>query len=202
MVLKVKKLSADALLPQYAHPGDAGLDVFATEDREHALMYLVLAWRAAGFVSESGLAGVPDGRRGYRAGVRLAPTSDDYAGYAATLGLVQHLAVVYLAVDLGLDRATGRERSHHGLGLKLDQRLGHRVHDAQCVALAVAPPDTLVQVPHGAVADSARSRPASSTQASTVIGNRSSPTASLSASSGASTATAPRAIASLSPSGS
>jgi len=38
----------------------ASLDVFATEDREHALMYLVLAWRAAGFVSESGLAGVPD----------------------------------------------------------------------------------------------------------------------------------------------
>jgi hypothetical protein len=36
------------------------LDMFATEDREHALMYLVLAWRAAGFLSESGLAGVPD----------------------------------------------------------------------------------------------------------------------------------------------
>ena len=38
----------------------ASLDVFATEDREHALMYLVLAWRAAGFLPESGLAGVPD----------------------------------------------------------------------------------------------------------------------------------------------
>jgi hypothetical protein len=36
------------------------LDVFATQDRGHALMYLVLAWRAAGFLPESGLAGVPD----------------------------------------------------------------------------------------------------------------------------------------------
>jgi len=29
--LKVKKLAADALLPCYAHPGDAGLDLFANE---------------------------------------------------------------------------------------------------------------------------------------------------------------------------
>jgi hypothetical protein len=33
---------------------------FATEDREHAHMYLVLAWRAAGFKVESGLLPVPD----------------------------------------------------------------------------------------------------------------------------------------------
>lgn len=31
MILKVKKLTADALLPQYAHPGDAGADLFANE---------------------------------------------------------------------------------------------------------------------------------------------------------------------------
>lgn len=34
MVLKVKKLSADAQLPQYAHPGDAGLDLCAGEEME------------------------------------------------------------------------------------------------------------------------------------------------------------------------
>lgn len=38
------------------------LDEFATEDREHGYMYLVLAWRAAGFQTESGLLGVPDDR--------------------------------------------------------------------------------------------------------------------------------------------
>ena len=31
MKLKVKKLVDDAVLPKYAHPGDAGLDLFAVE---------------------------------------------------------------------------------------------------------------------------------------------------------------------------
>ena len=34
MILKVKKLAADAVLPHYAHPGDAGLDLFANEHAE------------------------------------------------------------------------------------------------------------------------------------------------------------------------
>ena len=29
MILKVKKLTDDAIIPEYAHPGDAGLDLFA-----------------------------------------------------------------------------------------------------------------------------------------------------------------------------
>lgn len=32
MKLKVVKLTKDALLPEYAHPGDAGLDLFAVEN--------------------------------------------------------------------------------------------------------------------------------------------------------------------------
>jgi dUTP pyrophosphatase len=36
MVLKVKRLRADAVLPHAAHPGDAGLDLFAAEDAEIA----------------------------------------------------------------------------------------------------------------------------------------------------------------------
>jgi len=32
IILRVKKLDAGAVLPQYAHDGDAGLDVFANED--------------------------------------------------------------------------------------------------------------------------------------------------------------------------
>lgn len=31
-ILKVKKLDAGAMLPQYAHEGDAGMDVFSNED--------------------------------------------------------------------------------------------------------------------------------------------------------------------------
>ena len=32
MILKVKRLDDDALIPRYAHPGDAGLDLFACQD--------------------------------------------------------------------------------------------------------------------------------------------------------------------------
>ena len=34
MILKVKKLADDAIVPNYAHPGDAGLDLFANEHVE------------------------------------------------------------------------------------------------------------------------------------------------------------------------
>lgn len=34
MILRVKKLTTDAMLPQYAHPGDAGMDLFANEEVE------------------------------------------------------------------------------------------------------------------------------------------------------------------------
>jgi len=30
--IKIKKLSEDATLPHYAHPGDAGLDIYSSED--------------------------------------------------------------------------------------------------------------------------------------------------------------------------
>lgn len=36
MILKVKKLTEDAILPQYAHPGDAGADLFSNIDMELA----------------------------------------------------------------------------------------------------------------------------------------------------------------------
>ena len=36
MKLKVKKLAADATVPNYAHPGDAGLDLYANESAELA----------------------------------------------------------------------------------------------------------------------------------------------------------------------
>ncbi len=32
MRLKIKKLNSDAILPSYAHPGDAGLDLYALEE--------------------------------------------------------------------------------------------------------------------------------------------------------------------------
>ena len=32
MILKVKKVNLDAVLPSYVHPGDVGLDMFSVED--------------------------------------------------------------------------------------------------------------------------------------------------------------------------
>src|ERR1700755_2753794 len=34
MLLKIKKLHSDAIIPSYSHPGDAGLDLFAVEAAE------------------------------------------------------------------------------------------------------------------------------------------------------------------------
>jgi dUTP pyrophosphatase len=36
MMLKVKRLTEDAILPRYAHPGDAGLDLFSNEELDLA----------------------------------------------------------------------------------------------------------------------------------------------------------------------
>jgi len=33
MILKIKKLHPDAIIPQYAHEGDAGMDLFSIEDK-------------------------------------------------------------------------------------------------------------------------------------------------------------------------
>lgn len=33
MILKIKKIHTDAIIPSYAHPGDAGLDLFSIEDK-------------------------------------------------------------------------------------------------------------------------------------------------------------------------
>ncbi len=32
MTIKIKKLKEDAILPRYAHPGDAGMDLFSNEE--------------------------------------------------------------------------------------------------------------------------------------------------------------------------
>ncbi len=34
MIVRIKRLTDDAILPQYAHPGDAGMDLFANSELE------------------------------------------------------------------------------------------------------------------------------------------------------------------------
>jgi dUTP pyrophosphatase len=69
--VKVKKLSPDAILPKYAHEGDAGMDLFSIEDLiikagERALVhtgiyielpqgFVALIWDKSGLAAKNGL---------------------------------------------------------------------------------------------------------------------------------------------------
>lgn len=83
MKIKIKKLSPDAVIPSYAHEGDAGMDVYSVEDViiepgkracigtgisiELPLGYVALVWDKSGVAVKSGIktmAGVMDA--GYR----------------------------------------------------------------------------------------------------------------------------------------
>jgi dUTP pyrophosphatase len=88
MVLKVKKLHPDAKIPNYANPGDAGMDLFAVEDDlikagERKVIptgvafalpkgTVGLVWDKSGIASKHGvttLSGVLD--EGYRGEIRV-----------------------------------------------------------------------------------------------------------------------------------
>jgi len=88
MKLKIKKLHPDAKIPSYAHPGDAGMDVFALESLtlapgERGLVrtgialefpegYVLLMWDKSGISTKHGittLAGVIDA--GYRGEIQI-----------------------------------------------------------------------------------------------------------------------------------
>ena len=71
-VLKVKRVTANALLPRYAYPYDAGLDLFAVEGvtLEPGERSLV---RDLEFVSNCRL--IPKDRLGHAAGLRLMTAS-------------------------------------------------------------------------------------------------------------------------------
>lgn len=71
MRIKVKKLDKEARLPEYAHPGDAGMDIFSLEDYElkpkerHLFStgvsialprgYVALIWDKSGLAAKYGL---------------------------------------------------------------------------------------------------------------------------------------------------
>jgi len=79
MEIKIKKLHPDAIIPRYAHHGDAGMDLFSVEDvvikaGERAIVktgisiefeegYVALVWDKSGLAGKSGIktmAGVLD----------------------------------------------------------------------------------------------------------------------------------------------
>lgn len=88
MTIKIKKLSADAIIPRYANPSDAGMDFFARENAqvspgERKLIstgialaippgYVGLIWDKSGIATKFGIktmAGVIDA--GYRGEIKI-----------------------------------------------------------------------------------------------------------------------------------
>ena len=88
MTIKIKKVCDEAILPKYAHPGDAGMDFFSNEEitlraGERKLVstgismaipegYVGLLWDKSGIASKFGIksmAGVIDA--GYRGEIRI-----------------------------------------------------------------------------------------------------------------------------------
>jgi dUTP pyrophosphatase len=71
MKLRIKKLHPDAKIPQYAHPGDAGMDLFSIEDKtikagereiigtgiamEYPKEFCTLIWDKSGMAANSGI---------------------------------------------------------------------------------------------------------------------------------------------------
>lgn len=93
MKVKLKKLNPDLILPQYAHPGDAGLDLYSLEDKtlkpnerylfklgfalELSPGYVALVWDKSGLAANAGitnLGGVIDGTFRGEVGIVLLNT--------------------------------------------------------------------------------------------------------------------------------
>lgn len=103
MQIKIKKLHADAKLPTYAHPGDAGMDFFALENTtvklgEHVAIktgisieipegYAGLFWDKSGLAIKQGiklLGGVIDA--GYRGEIQIGIVNLGKTEYAFETG--------------------------------------------------------------------------------------------------------------------
>ncbi len=139
MVLKVKRIHPEAKLPVYGHPGDAGLDLFAVEDRDLArgevfavptgiqiavpAGHVGLVWDKSG-ISLKGvhrLAGVIDA--GYRGEVQVVLINLGAAPFAVRKGmkiaqlLVQAISAVEVLECESLDDTSRGEGGFGSTGL-------------------------------------------------------------------------------------
>jgi dUTP pyrophosphatase len=135
MRLKVKKMTAEARLPQYSHPGDAGLDLFAAEDLTIAAGevkavptgikmaipegYVGLIWDKSG-ISLQGvhrLAGVVDS--GYRGEVKVVMANLGKKPFAIKKGMkiAQMLIQPVESIEVAeTDELDGTPRGEGGFG--------------------------------------------------------------------------------------
>jgi len=139
MELKVQRLSPEAKLPSYGHPGDAGMDLFAAEDfvlQPHEVRavktgikvaiprgYVGLIWDKSGISLKSvhKLAGVVDA--GYRGEVQVVMINLGREPYAITAGmkiaqmLIQPVNEVKVVESAELDDTSRGEGGFGSTGL-------------------------------------------------------------------------------------
>jgi dUTP pyrophosphatase len=136
MEIKVKKLDKKAIIPQYAHDTDAGMDFFALEDTtifaqasatvptgiavEIPTGYVGLVWDKSGLASKEGIttmAGVIDsGFRGAMSLIVFNTTDKDYtfkAGEKVAQMLVQKVEHVGI---IAVDKLSDTQRGEKGFG--------------------------------------------------------------------------------------
>ncbi len=136
MEIKIKKLHPDAIIPKYAHEGDAGMDLYSIEEItipsgkriiiptgisiELPKNYVSLIWGKSGLASKNGiaiLAGVIDsGYRGEYKVVLLNTSDEDY-----TIGKAQKIAQLLIqkvetAEIKQVDELTDSSRKDGGFG--------------------------------------------------------------------------------------
>jgi len=132
MELKVKRLHEDAKLPAYGHPGDAGLDLFATQDLilEPRLAtavptgiqmvipagYVGLIWDKSG-ISLNGihrLAGVVDS--GYRGEIKVVMINLGEKSFSIEKGMKIAQILIQPVVAVDIQESLELENSSRGEG--------------------------------------------------------------------------------------
>ena len=136
MKIKIKKLHPDALIPHYAHSGDAGVDLFTVEpfelepgERKSIPLgvameipegYVALMWDKSGLSHKYGIktfGGVIDS--GYRGEIRagVMNLSDKFFSFEKGQKLAQILIQKVERVDFEeVDELSGSERGTQGFG--------------------------------------------------------------------------------------
>jgi dUTP pyrophosphatase len=142
MKLQIQKLKEEAVVPQYAHPGDAGMDFCASEDvtiepGQRALIptgiamaipegYVALVWDKSGRASKDGvttMAGVIDS--GYRGEIQILmfnTTEDPWtvnAGEKVAQILIQPIAAPEVEVVESLDETSRGAAGFGSTGLSV-----------------------------------------------------------------------------------
>jgi len=131
--VRFKRLHPDAKMPSYAHPGDAGLDMYTIEDRtlapgEQAMLktgivmeipegYVGLVWDKSGLSTKHGLttiAGVIDA--GYRGELAIAIANVGNEPYTFTKGQKVAQVLIQKVEQATFEEANELSESSRGAG--------------------------------------------------------------------------------------